>query len=89
MRLGIGHPGVKSEVIHWVLKKPSPDQRDLIQACVARSLLAVDDLMGGDFTRATQRIHTSKPARPKPPRPAAAQAPAAPHKPAPPDTAPN
>jgi PTH1 family peptidyl-tRNA hydrolase len=91
LRLGIGHPGVKSEVIHWVLKKPSPEQRDLIQACVARSLLAVDDLIGGDFTRATQRIHTSKPARPKPPRPeqGASQTPAAASKPAPPDPAPN
>ncbi|NBX54423.1 MAG: aminoacyl-tRNA hydrolase [Betaproteobacteria bacterium] len=69
LRLGIGHPGVKSEVIHWVLKKPSPEQRTLIDACVARSLLACKDLLSGDFTRATQRIHTSKPARPKPPRP--------------------
>jgi PTH1 family peptidyl-tRNA hydrolase len=24
LRLGIGHPGVKSEVINWVLKKPAP-----------------------------------------------------------------
>jgi PTH1 family peptidyl-tRNA hydrolase len=91
LRLGIGHPGVKSEVIHWVLKKPSPDQRDLIQACVARSLQATDDLLSGDFTRATQRIHTSKPARPKPPRPEPVppQAPAASPKPATPDTGPH
>jgi len=77
LRLGIGHPGVKSEVIHWVLKKPDPDQRELIDACIARSLQATDDLLGGDFTRATQRIHTSKPARPKPPRPAPTPLPAA------------
>jgi peptidyl-tRNA hydrolase, PTH1 family len=78
-------------VIHWVLKKPSPDQRELIQACVARSLLAVDDLIGGDFTRATQRIHTSKPARPKPPRPeqGASKAPPDVRTPAPPDSSPN
>ncbi len=77
LRLGIGHPGVKSEVIHWVLKKPSPDQRELIDACITRSLQATDDLLSGDFTRATQRIHTSKPARPKPPRPAQTPLPAA------------
>ena len=90
LRLGIGHPGVKSEVIHWVLKKPSPEQRELIHACVARSLSAVDDLLSGDFTRATQRIHTSKPPRPKPPRPvqAAPQAPADTAQPATPDTPP-
>ena len=90
LRLGIGHPGVKSEVIHWVLKKPSPEQRELIHVCVARSLSAVDDLLSGDFTRATQRIHTSKPPRPKPPRPvqAAPQAPADTAQPATPDTPP-
>ncbi len=27
LRLGIGHPGVKAEVIHWVLKKPMAEQR--------------------------------------------------------------
>ena len=91
LRLGIGHPGVKSEVIHWVLKKPSPEQRELIHACVARSLSAVDDLLSGDFTRATQRIHTSKPPRPKPPRPvqAAPQASADTPQPATPDTPPH
>ena len=91
LRLGIGHPGVKSEVIHWVLKKPSPDQRELIDACVIRSLQATDDLLSGDFTRATLRIHTSKPARPKPPRPAQAapQDPTPSPKPASPDTTPS
>ncbi len=91
LRLGIGHPGVKSEVIHWVLKKPSSDQRELIDACVTRSLQATDDLLSGDFTRATLRIHTSKPARPKPPRPAqtAPQEPAPSPKPASPDTTPS
>ena len=91
LRLGIGHPGVKSEVIHWVLKKPSSDQRELIDACVTRSLQATDDLLRGDFTRATLRIHTSKPARPKPPRPAqtAPQEPAPSPKPASPDTTPS
>ena len=91
LRLGIGHPGVKSEGIHWVLKKPSSDQRELIDACVTRSLQATDDLLSGDFTRATLRIHTSKPARPKPPRPAqtAPQEPAPSPKPASPDTTPS
>ncbi|MEY3698120.1 MAG: hypothetical protein RL631_773, partial [Pseudomonadota bacterium] len=41
LRLGIGHPGVKSEVVHWVLKKPAPEQRKVIDTCIDRSLLAV------------------------------------------------
>ena len=27
LRIGIGHPGVKEEVLDWVLQKPSPDHR--------------------------------------------------------------
>ena len=69
LRLGIGHPGVKSEVIHWVLQKPSPDQREAIQQCISRTLKAFPDLLNGDMVKATHAIHTSKPPRPKPPRP--------------------
>jgi PTH1 family peptidyl-tRNA hydrolase len=69
LRLGIGHPGVKSEVIHWVLKKPSLEQRQAIDACMERTLTAFEDLVRGDMTKATLKIHTSKPPRPKPERP--------------------
>ena len=44
LRIGIGHPGVKSEVAHWVLKKPSPDQRTLIEDSIAHSLKACQAL---------------------------------------------
>jgi peptidyl-tRNA hydrolase, PTH1 family len=69
LRIGIGHPGVKSEVLHWVLKKPSPEQRELIEQTIARSLKAVPQLLAGEFEAATVIIHTSKPVRAKPPRP--------------------
>ncbi len=72
LRIGIGHPGVKSEVIHWVLKKPAPEQRKVIDTCIDRSLSAVALMVSGDMVKATQQVHTSKPPRPKPPRPAAA-----------------
>jgi PTH1 family peptidyl-tRNA hydrolase len=69
LRLGIGHPGVKSEVVNWVLRKPAPEQREAIEACIDRTLTAVPALLAGDMVRATQQVHTSKPPRPKPPRP--------------------
>ena len=68
LRLGIGHPGVKSEVLHWVLKKPSGEHQNAIDDCVSRTLSAFEDLARGDMTRATIKIHTSKPPRPKPER---------------------
>ena len=69
LRLGIGHPGVKSEVIHWVLQKPIADQRTAMQECIERTLKAVPALLAGEMDKATLIVHTSKPPRPKPPRP--------------------
>jgi peptidyl-tRNA hydrolase, PTH1 family len=68
LRIGIGHPGVKSEVIHWVLKKPSPEHRDGIEQTIERSMKALPHFLSGDMERAAQVVHTSKPPRPKPPR---------------------
>ncbi len=69
LRLGIGHPGVKAEVVNYVLKKPSSEQREAIDVAVERSLQAVDFLLAGDMDAALARIH-AQPPRPKPPRPA-------------------
>lgn len=69
LRIGVGHPGVKSEVINWVLKKPSMDDRIAIDQGIARSLKAVPDMIKGDMDKATMVVHTSKPPRPKPERP--------------------
>ena len=69
LRVGIGHPGVKAEVINWVLKKPAPEQRTQIEDCVARTLKAVPALLAGEMDKATLIVHTHKPPRPKPPKP--------------------
>ncbi|MBA2965056.1 MULTISPECIES: aminoacyl-tRNA hydrolase [Ramlibacter] len=69
LRLGIGHPGVKAEVIDWVLKKPAPDQREAMEACIDRTMQAVPALLAGEMDKATLIVHTHKPPRPKPPRP--------------------
>jgi peptidyl-tRNA hydrolase, PTH1 family len=73
LKIGIGHPGVRSEVVHWVLKKPSPDQAIAIDQTLTRTLKALPALLAADMEKAMQLIHTSKPPRPKPPRPATAQ----------------
>ncbi|MGI4779518.1 MAG: aminoacyl-tRNA hydrolase [Janthinobacterium lividum] len=68
LRIGIGHPGAKSEVVGWVLKKPLKDQREAINDAIIRTLHAVPALLAGEMEKATLLIHTSKPPRPKPPR---------------------
>ena len=69
LRLGIGHPGVRAEVINWVLKKPLAEQREAIDACIERTMHIVPALLAGEMEKATLLIHTAKPPRPKPPRP--------------------
>lgn len=85
LRLGIGHPGVKAEVVDYVLRKPSPEHREAIQGCITRTLQASELLLDGDMARATAHIHAGppRPKPPKPPGPAAAPAavPAAPEPP--------
>jgi peptidyl-tRNA hydrolase, PTH1 family len=68
LRLGIGHPGVKSEVVNWVLKKPLKEQREAIEDAIVRTLHATPALVAGEMEKATLLIHTSKPPRPKPRR---------------------
>lgn len=70
LRLGIGHPGIKSEVIHWVLKKPSLDHRIGIDQSIDRALKAVPNFVAGEMDSATRQVHTSKPPRPNSPNPA-------------------
>jgi PTH1 family peptidyl-tRNA hydrolase len=71
LRLGIGHPGVKAEVVNYVLRKPIAEHRKAIDEAIDRSLESLDLLLAGDMERAMMKVHASKPPRPKPPRPPA------------------
>ena len=67
LRLGIGHPGVKAEVVNYVLRKPPPAEREAIDKSIEQSLGALDLLLAGEMERAMMAIHARAP-RPKPPR---------------------
>jgi PTH1 family peptidyl-tRNA hydrolase len=78
LRLGVGHPGNKAEVVHWVLKKPMLDHRIAIDQAIDRALKALPQLLAGDMEQATRLVHTSKPPRPGKPKPAVPKPPADP-----------
>ncbi len=69
LRIGVGHPGDKAEVVSWVLKKPMLEHRKAIEDSIHRAVLALPLLLAGDMEKAMVKIHTSKPPRPKPPKP--------------------
>ena len=64
LRVGIGHPGDRNEVVSYVLKPPRKEEREEIDATLDRALLAWPQLAKADFNAAMQRIN-AKPAAPK------------------------
>ena len=69
LRLGIGHPGAKAEVIHYVLRKPPPAEREAIDVVSEKVAGVLDLLLACDMERAMSKVH-AKPPRPKPAQPA-------------------
>ena len=63
LRIGIGHPGQARDVSNYVLSKPTAEQRAGMDASIEESIRALPLLVAGDWTAATQRLHSAtKPA---------------------------
>ena len=61
LRLGIGHPGDRNEVINFVLKAPLRDEQTAINQSIDNSIEIVPHLLKGDFDAAMLKLHTKKP----------------------------
>jgi PTH1 family peptidyl-tRNA hydrolase len=57
LRLGIGHPGDRDKVLHYVLGRPSKADEELIGGAIAAAADAVPMLMQQGAQRATQALH--------------------------------
>ena len=60
IRLGIGHPGHKSQVADYVLKKPSQDDRISLERAIDDALGVIELALTGDQERAMHLLHTNK-----------------------------
>jgi PTH1 family peptidyl-tRNA hydrolase len=58
LRLGVGHPGSKDQVIDYVLQRPAAAERPLIEAALARALDVVPELLSDGTQKAMQILHT-------------------------------
>ncbi len=58
LRIGIGHPGDKDVVADYVLSQPAPEERDLIEQALAKSLEVSPLLLEGDMHAAMLKLHT-------------------------------
>jgi len=60
MRIGIGHPGERNEVVNFVLKRPLKDEQTAIDESIFESTKVLDLLLAGDFESAMLKLHTKK-----------------------------
>ncbi len=57
LRLGIGHPGERNEVVNYVLKAPRKEEQELVDRALDRCLLAWPKLASGDYEAAQRLLH--------------------------------
>ncbi len=64
LRVGIGHPGHKSAVSGYVLKRAPSDQQRLMDDALNLALTQATTIIDGDVKKATQELHNWKPEAP-------------------------
>jgi PTH1 family peptidyl-tRNA hydrolase len=57
LRIGIGHPGDRNEVVNFVLKAPRRDERDLIETAIDRAIAAWPVIARGEWNSAMQKLN--------------------------------
>jgi PTH1 family peptidyl-tRNA hydrolase len=60
LRLGIGHPGDKSQVIDYVLRRAPKIEEDKIVAAVAKAVDAIDTFIDKGAERAMNELHSNQ-----------------------------
>lgn len=60
LRLGVGHPGRKEDVIDYVLKRPSKQEHTDIDNAIDKALVPLDDMINGKMESAMKKLHTKE-----------------------------
>lgn len=58
VRLGVGHPGLREQVVDYVLGRPERDEMALIASCIERAANLLPRLVAGDSERAMHALHS-------------------------------
>jgi peptidyl-tRNA hydrolase, PTH1 family len=61
LRLGIGHPGLRDQVIDYVLSRPCSEEKSAIVEAIHAALEVLPLLLLGDAERAMHRLHSRGP----------------------------
>ncbi len=60
LRLGVGHPGDRGEVVSYVLKPPRREEQELIDAAMLRAQNLLPRMLKGEMNIAMQQLHTDE-----------------------------
>ena len=60
IRIGVGHPGHRDQVIAYVLDRPPAEEQIRIDEAIDRALDCLPFLVAGDSERAMQALHSNK-----------------------------
>lgn len=63
LRIGIGHPGDRSEVVNYVLKPPRREEQADIDVAIDRALDLMPLIEKGEWNAAIQRANTNPPVK--------------------------
>lgn len=66
LRIGIGHPGSKEQVVGYVLSRPSRNDADAILDAIDEAEACLPALIAGDYQKVMNRLHTRP--GPEPPK---------------------
>jgi PTH1 family peptidyl-tRNA hydrolase len=58
LRVGIGHPGHRDDVVGYVLKNASRDDRTAIDQAIERTVAVLPDIIAGNTEAAMKELHT-------------------------------
>ena len=58
LRIGVGHPGSKDQVVNYVLHRAGADEQKLINESLDQSLAESDLFLNGELERAMHTLHT-------------------------------
>ena len=59
LRVGIGHPGTKNEVVNFVLSPATKKELALIECCIDEAIGVMGLLVEGEIEEATKSLHTN------------------------------
>ena len=58
LRIGVGHPGHKSQVTGYVLADPSRAEADLIMGGIENAIATIPKVIAGEWEEAMKQLHT-------------------------------